>query len=241
MNCLKLLSKDNPILTDLPLKSLLYVTLVSKAYAQDEWLVSSYDYDDIFRFLPFGGDSIEDSFQELISEKLIEFDEDTNLIYIGYVTQDGQKKLYTGTGLVDIEYELSPVVEAAEDYIAACKSKIGKGTAQALLKEVKSFIEKPLSTLNVPALVDFFGDCYHIFMQEEHRNFQQKEYGQMKNLTKLYDNVTVVRLIIRFFTNLHQFTDTPSIGNLLYAKDKVYTSLTGGKKAKVNYKDDEDF
>ncbi len=218
------------MLTEIPIKALVYMLLLSKVYAEDGSLISSYDEQDIFKLVPSDEEAVESALEELYEEELTSYEEGDARIYVGYVTDDGHKKLFTGVKMSSIQDEFEPLLQAAKEYEQSVESKVSKSKARTLLKKVQEYAELPPSGLRVPVLVDFFGLCYNVFMQEEYRPFQQKEYGQMKSLVKLYDNVTVVRIIIRFFDKLDKFTNTPSIGNMLYVKDKVYATFNSKQK-----------
>lgn len=85
-----------------------------------------------------------------------------------------------------------------------------------LLTHPKKHLQK------TPDIINVYKGAYALIMEEEHRELTQKEAGQFKALSRLYNPVTAAKMCIQYLLKEQRF---PSIGILLTNKDEIYHTL----------------
>jgi hypothetical protein len=96
---------------------------------------------------------------------------------------------------------------------------------------------------NVNVCGEFYKAVYELIFQLKHRQFQAKEYGQLKSLLTLYAAKDFMDMVIEFFTNGNAYFKQPSLGLFLYHKDTLYGIVKSASKRKTQKitKEDEGF
>lgn len=72
---------------------------------------------------------------------------------------------------------------------------------------------------------EFYQKTHHLVNQQECRNFTSKEYGQIKNLLKLFSVKDALDMIIEFFVNGQEYYKYPAVSLFIYHKDALYGKI----------------
>lgn len=215
-------------------KTALYTILISSiAPREDEEpnVYSSYTYDRIESFnLP-----INDLIDKLIEEGYIEEHADEEgVIWFMLGKWVGKRPAF----LLDyIKADISEEIETFKNLVTSAirSSKKTAGTYRALAEKMSPFLAGNLPS-NIPGFVELFTVVSQLFFLEPPRQPLQKEYGQMKTLISLYNSEQLVRMIFYYILNSDKYGGSfPSIGGLLYNKDKISAKL---RKTTVKSEDD---
>jgi hypothetical protein len=229
MNFLPKINSDSAILGYMPLRYILYCFLLTDCLQEeDEHVVySCYDNTHLYKkFRQFTATQIDEAIDELVEEGLITI-EDT-FIHVGVCSGDGLCKLYSFSQHA-IEDYTRIVTDALDAYV-----EDANGIAIARAKRTKANFEA-LSALKPHEykhgdFVKLWLYAYEGIMQESHREFMQKEHGQLKRLRTQYDPEVLYKLIIYFLNNSHLFGKTPNLDTFTYKKDTIYLKMVGKTK-----------
>ena len=79
--------------------------------------------------------------------------------------------------------------------------------------------------------LNFFRYVHEVYFQGFHREFTNKEAGQMKNLVNLYDQITLAKMITYYIVHNEQFgKSSPTVASLVYNKDDIEMKIRGGSQ-----------
>ena len=237
MNCITLLTKESEIFSEVSAKVIVYMYLISTAKVERGGLYSELSIEDIqnrFRFI--SESEVDEAIAELLEEELIA--RKKAKIQVGTVSE-GVKKLFIGIK-TDVESFYKHVYKYADDFMRSTKSSTRNNMARKLKSELEAFEEMSPAKMNGKDFVILFRVCYEIVCQDYHREFMAKDFGQMKNFTRLYDNVTVVQMILYYCAYYEKWGKAPTIASLVYNKDEIYKEIKGKAiKKSIKREDDE--
>ena len=203
-------------------KAVVYAYVVSNITSEGDDLVSKFSVEDIidtFSEIDDAGKII----RELKRDKFFTIKD--GYIYVGTCT-DGIKRLYNGQEN-SLKEDFAKVYAFCDSYIEDCKG-IRKSIAIKLKEDIQSIENLPKYAQR--DLMKLYVLVHTAYLQDNPREFQDKEYGQMKSLMKIYDTPTCIRLIIAFLLSYDKWCKFPSIGNMLYYKDDIFGSLSSSSR-----------
>lgn len=241
MNLLSRVSKESDALKISGLTSLVYFLLISNASSEDETLWSEYIFDDVLEKLKdFSEEAINESLDELVSKELIVEETIDEVTYFDVGTDiDKIKKLYVGIP-VSIKDDFKGLIKLSEGFKHIAKSGRLASLAKRTNIEIVNLSDVTPNKYDMKTFMKLFSLCYECTHQEAYREFQKKEFGQMKNFIKVFDSATAIKIIIKFSLNFDVWCKSMSIGNLLFFKDDIYTSMKGDFKKEKMRSDVED-
>lgn len=234
MNYLPRVNPDAAIMNSVPLKYVIFCYLCSEAFdfEEDNAVYSKYNRESVTtKFKHYSDEDISEAFEELKAEGLISIvdgDDDIEYIAIGVCSGDGLCKLF-GASETSLEDFIREVNNAIASYIADCS-----GVQIAFAKKAKDDFEvlsaRSPNEYKHYDFVKLFLLCFEVFLQERPREFMEKEHGQLKQLRKAYDAVTLFKMIVYYFANSNSFGKYVNLNTLVYKKDEVYQKMKGVSK-----------
>jgi len=242
-NLISKITQEHKLLSDISLKHIIYLFLISdtRKSGRTTDIFSVYEVINVVdKFSTFEELEVENCLNLLENEGLIVIVDDSFLVGT-YV--DNNYKLFNGTKDNPAEF-----FNSLDDSYQEFRKNMRNSNKRFLVENIGSKIDK-LKNKDVTAWVradfmDLFQVTYESVFQEFIKEFQRKEEGQMKLLVKVYDNATVIKMIIYYIHNsdsIHR--NLPTIGLLLYHKDTVYSKIATKQKqnTKRHERDDSDF
>ncbi len=229
MNLILSIPQESELLKAIQLKGFLYFVLLTSVKVERAVLWSEYELSDLVAKMSQEEEIVEDALQVLVDEGYVEITR--RRIKVGYVT-DGVKKLFTPKSNISTEAEFKKLRELSADYLDATISSAKKSAAKILIDTVGSYEGKPVETYTVRDFVLIFGMAYEAVFQQDHREFMEKEFGQMKTLVKLYNNSVLLKMVLTYTIYFERWGKTPTIASLLYNKDEIFSFITDNSKKK---------
>lgn len=234
MNGIGLITTSNQATQLSGLTVFIYCFFVSSVKTSGNELISDFDINEAkHKFSSYDPIEVGEAVRELRKNKLIKIDEGT--IIVGSFVEK-TRKLFNGNE-ISLSAETSLIRQYSEEYLNATKTGIRFSLAEKACNDILKLLQD-IDIFTSKEFIKLFSLAYEIFTQEKHREFLDKEYGQMKNFIKLYDGVTATKLVLNFIFNHNKWCKHPSIGNLLYFKDDIF-EFTMKKNKKVGMREVE--
>jgi hypothetical protein len=249
MNYIPYIFKDNPLMSELTIKQLVYFFLISSASATGLKIYSAYARIDVLnKFSHYDDEDIETAIDELIDEGLILESRKTQDIQIGTLTElkGGKKSLFTNVAEDRKSENIFKVVEANhKEFMKAMKGSSKFYEVENLGNKIDKLKRKEFGSWVIADFMDLFSLSYMCMYQEFVVGYMAKQFGQMKSLLKAYDPVTVAKMIIHYTCNVEAIhkKGLPEIGLLLFHKNTVYSQIAKSKQRDTvrHTKIDDDF
>lgn len=244
-NLIPSIFKDNPLMSELSLKHLVYFFIISNATTTGKKIYSEYSYSDVLNKLNYEMDDVKNAIEELAEEGVIIVRRED--IQVGSVVGlKSIRKLFTGIEEENKSNNLFSSIESNHKvFMVALEGTSKYYEVENLETKIKKLKNKEFSAWVMADYMDLFSLSYTCMFQEFYREQTPKEFGQMRNLVKVYDTVTLIKMIIYYTCNsesIHK-KGLPEIGLLLYHKNTVYSQIAKSKVTeKVRHvKLDDDF
>lgn len=237
MNCIPLIPTESNIFTDAEFKVIVYLYLLSISKVERGGLyaeLSEEDIQDKFRYVD--EDEVTEAIKNLALDELI-IKSKSGKIQVGNIV-DGVKKLFVGI-TSDISVYYDHVYKHADFFIESAKSSVRSNMARKVKSDLEYFEGITPTLLNNKDFVKLFVVAYTAVCQDSHREMMAKDYGQMANFSKLYDNTTVVQMILYYCAFYTKWSKIPTIASLVYNKDEIYMEAKG-KEIKKSLKEGTD-
>lgn len=231
MNLIPLLSKDNPVCSSVDFKYVLYFYLLSAASSREGELVSHFTVEEVYdRFKGYEPAEIAEAIADLLEDDLI-------LVERGEVrvgTDSGVKKLFQPAD-ASLEEYLATIEGHVDSFLEEARGGQSAALARRLRNHMDSLRARPVPEWRLTEFINLFKTAYAAIFQEDCRDFNQKEAGQMKNILRHYDNSTFLKMIVYFIANSTEFTKSaPNVGLMSYHKDNLFLRV---KNKTTRYRD----
>lgn len=227
MNVIPILSKESELFSELQLRNVIYLYLLSTVKVERGNLLSEHEVGDLHsRFKFFESVDVAQALRELEDSSVILIKK--GKIQVGTVS-DSVKKLFYGKD-ADCSKDYEAILKYAEEFISSTKSSVRTNMARKVLSDLQTMRDKALPEMTTKDFIFLFRACYEAVMQDYHREFVSREFGQMKNFQSLYDNVTAVKMIIHFCIHFSKYSKTLNVASLTFHKDSIYTAVKGKTK-----------
>lgn len=236
MNGIKYIYPDSEALTLKSLALVVYTFYVSEIKIVEDTIISAYQHADIYDYLKFPEDSIDSSIAEIQAKGIMSIKK--GVVYLG--TAEGKlKTLFKGKKL-DTSKEFKQLLKFAETYYQDASSKVTKNQALTCKSKISSLQDKSPYDYKIFDFAGLFAAGYETIYQAPYREFTQKEWGQVKKFVDLYDKPMALKMLLGYILYYEKFTNTLSVGNLLYYKDEI-NSLINKSTTKTTYDEEGGF
>ena len=225
MNGIKYLKPED--LEDLNHREIIaYTYFLSSCRNHDGILVSSFDLDKYER--AFSGRLALSAYHKLLEGHYIKETSD-HKITVGTFLEVGSLYPHSTDTTKESLKLLTSFIDAYKDISARSMS---------VCEKLKKMLERPANELGTEDFIYYYQLVFQVVFQEQSRVLTGKERGQLKTIVRLYTKQDVLALITEFIVNNEVYCRNtfPSIGLLLYNKDKLHLKikgLTGSKKHRV--------
>lgn len=232
INMIPLIPVNSVLHKEVTLTNILYIFLLSAGHGDKKSgsLVCEYSFSEVVDSFSrrYAEKDVENALLDLKSKELINISRE--VITIG--NWDGSKRsIFTGNA-DSWEAEYEKVTDYANEFVNSLNHSPKKTAAIMISNSIsRIFSISPLKWTTREA-VELYRLTYIAYFQDFYRDMSDKEYGQMKNLFKLFDVVTLIKMIVHYIDKNELYgRSTPSIGYLLVNKDVIYKNCTGNTKA----------
>jgi hypothetical protein len=225
MNALNKIGTNNLLYRELSKKHLVYAFLLSNVEKIDGYIRCVYTVEsvlELFNYIPYN--EVKKALKELISEEVINIENDMIILgtYVGRTLKffEGKRDSF--------DKELNILYSYADAFIKDSVGTARQSAIRKLKEDIIKLFEKNIDKWNTYDFATLYTLAYTVYFQDFHRPLQDKEIGQIKHLCKLYDNITLVKIIIHYVVNNENYgRSLPTIGLLLYNKDVIYQKVKG--------------
>lgn len=227
MNLLHTVQKNNCIVADMPLHSLLYLYMVSYCYTYEEAIYSELSVLELYeRFSKnnYTDDEIADAIDYLVDKGLIIKTRQT--IQIGYISET-RKHLYTGA-VESFTEEYDSLMEYADLFVEALRSNAKSAAASKVKKDLQELFDTTLNRWKIFHFLELYRLTLTVYFQDFQGDFNKTEFGMMKSFIAKYDPITCIKIIVHYVVNNEKYGKSfPTLKNLLYHKDTIKASIKG--------------
>lgn len=208
-----------------------YFFLLSETVVEDGKVYSAMDEDrlyDKFSRWELELPEVENTLQSL---GLVEFEKGG--LYIVGEMKGRQRVLFKPqlAEVVNSDKEFEVLQESVDAWLSSAKTTNRKSYIEAIYESIESVrneVSKTAPRFGPRELVLFFGSVYEIHNQVAHREFMNKEFGQMKTVLNLYSPQIAVKMVLHYIANVELYHKwPPTISSFLHYKDEIYLRLFG--------------
>lgn len=240
-NLLTHLSKDSKVISEFPIKYFVYCFLLSRVVNEKGELM----YDDYACNLPhtlkqIPEDDITEALNDLAASNYIQLRDDD--IIVG-TDVDGVKRLFNGKTVKSVN-SFARIEKDYEIFLRAMKHSNKLYEVERIGDKISKLKRKDPAKWIFADFIDLFKITYECCFQEFIKDFQAKEYAQMKNLFKTTDVSALIQMVVHYVQNYENFHKSlPTVGLLLYHKNTIYSQITKSQKRETSrhVRDDSDF
>lgn len=248
MNTLIRVHKDFPIVSLIPLRHLIYATLLSdvRQYAEEDGTISAvsrFSLDDIrdsfgeWAEMDSKNNLLEDALNELGSEGLVLFDDDEGLIFVG---EFRGKRFFPYEQETNIFSESKDKLMEAISMYGRSKSAKDKSRSKFIRSRIDELFDKGIENLTPSDFTDLHGYCYELYTGGEIYILRNKvEHFQTNNMLKAYDRHSTFSIIVEGVLNFDKYRKKglPTLTTIACMKDDVFKGLTKSGDAKGYMRD----
>jgi hypothetical protein len=206
----------------------IYILLLSSTVVNGENIYSDYTRENLLDFFgsQFGDEQVIQAIEVLEEKQFISQEQggDFDIFLLGYVDGRSYYLLEETEDSFSFEEIFKPVYALIDSWHDAASTKGRK----SVIKGYSDFLDKLCTKddITIPDYVEFFGVVYAAQNQVEHREFMQKEYGQIKTIYNLYEYDVAFQIITEYILNTEAYhKHPPTIASLLHYKDEIYSKL----------------
>lgn len=241
MNCLFRLNKNLPILDSIPLKYVIYLTMLSNSevLSDEDTKYAVFKEDDVYdRFSDWTEEDVYKALSELGDEGLVLFDSD--VIYLGELRGRKFFSFESKSSLYDYAYNL--LLDSLKVY-SKSKSIKDKSRARYIKDFVTNLNDSGVSTMKVSDFNELHGYLYELYTGGEVYTIRNKiEYYQVNNMLKAYDKSTVFAILVEGTLHYDSYRKkgVPDLVSVAVLKDEIFGNLISKRKSSKEYMRNED-
>lgn len=228
-NLITQLSREHKFVSEVSLKHIIYLYLISISVTEDSVLYSKVDLSDLqYKFTNLESEEIENAVTVLEAEGLLSVKDDR--ICLG-THHDGIKKLYNGKTKNPNTF-FDKLQNSYDLFAEAMKDSNKFYEVERRQERIDKLRKKEASRWVHADFMDLFRVSYECVYQEFMGDFQVKDTASMRNMIRYYDTSTLIRMVIQYihFTDSFHKKSLPSIPLLIYHKNAIHTQVSGNEK-----------
>lgn len=228
MNLLSYLPEEGRIEKFTPLQVLVLTILLTKGSYVDGYAVSTYSVTDLRRILcNVSESSVSETVRIMAEQELLRFD--GRVIRVG-TRIDGVTTLFCSAAAEGFDAEalraqIRPLLVA---YQKEC-ARFGRTRWEECRDTLDQVLKMHEDKLGGKQVAWYFAALAEAVYQEQQRPLMAKDHGQISQMVKLYGAADLLRMTTEFLVNADAYYSgtTPSIGLLVYHKDKLFHKVRG--------------